>query len=99
MIIIKDQYGVICTDVKKVGPSGCKIIANYKDLEVSDGMGGTTTTINYDLLAEYKSEERAKEVMGMIEEHIEWLVLLQNSPETADSYGGENKFIFTMPAE
>jgi len=103
MIIIKSQYNVIFTELKNICPSGGEIIANYKDLEVSDGMGGTTTTINYDLLADYKSEERAKEVMGMIEEHInfiEHIRLFGNLQYFKGKIKPANEgLIFIMPAE
>lgn len=50
-------------------------------------------------LGSYKDVQRSKEVMDMIEKHIEWLILLRNSTEAADAYGGESSFIFTMPKE
>ena len=97
MIIIKSQTGSIGTykliDYSKVSLKSEKfhIIA----LATNDADG-------YEVLAEYESEERAKEVMEEIEEHIRHIgfykiMAKDSNVEECSNFMGFNNIIFTMP--
>ncbi len=103
MIIIKSQDKTRITEIKKIEyfknpKSGeCEFAANYKTR--SDGMGGLDD--DYDVLGFYESEERAKEVMEMIENHIKYLEHIK-IVKTFQYFKGiipdpKDGLIFTMP--
>jgi len=112
MIIIKTQDGEILT-ANSIHPSGNQIVANYKLQEQSDGIGGSITVQNYDFIGEYKSEERVKEVMDMIEKfiiekHINKMIINMASVTAVNftqlydvikGSGHGNEAIFEMPKE
>jgi len=99
MIIIKSQDGKLL-----------KLEAVVIDSQVNKSLGGLTSSSIYYLLGSFQTEERAKEVMGLIEHHIRESYALDNMQimitdfpsESAklESYKAIRKgAIFTMPSE
>lgn len=87
MIIIKSQSRKTITQYDSIVRAGCTIKANR-------------ITVNaFNFVAEYKSEERAKKVMVMIEDHINnqlWNKIYGNDLPIEHTM---EKFVFTMPKE
>jgi len=109
MIIIKSQDGRFigeCRNVQynKTTEGESHIFANL--VVRPDHMGGVDET--YDTLGYYATEERAKEVMGEINKHIEkmiWLKLHGNNATVMEEQGYYNEddknniLIYPMPEE
>ena len=94
MIIIKSQDKLRIVDCLTV------IINVNNRKEILANARITISGEDYTPLAEYKTEERAKEVMEDIEEHIEWVYEQEQCRVAGEDYQEKVlKKIYTMPQD